>query len=867
MIIMDVTTTHGADLVDIDIEIDFDIPPAVASEALILFAKQAHVQILFPYDAATAVHLTGLSGKFTIKDGIDALIAGTCFKAVTRAEADATLEISKQQRGFWFMKKTKCNPRTVKSILYSVIAANIGTSGVLAQEVIPTRPAALEEIIVTAQRVEQSLQAVPISLSAFSELEIQKIGLSSVEDLSGFVPNMLIERGGATNTGLAITIRGFVNPDPAFTVSSKVGTYLDGVYLARDAGINYGLADIARVEVLRGPQGTLWGRNTTGGAINITTIKPSGEFKFKQNISIGNFDYYRTVTTVHTPKLANLSGLFTFLKTERDGMVKNIYPDAPKTLGDDDTTGAHAAFRWEPVDRFLVDYTFDKIRINAAPRAQQLSFVDPSLSAHKKALLKDGATGLLTEITNPYFQAAQEASAHMREKLSVEGASKSHSEIMGHNLTLSLGLDRLTLKSITGYREYETKHQNADFDGGTYDVPLFFATLDERQHQFSQEFQLTGSAWEDRFEFISGVFYFKEKGQVINQQFPTAPISFTPSGEPILMILNAPQSYAAENKSYAIYGQFTYTPSILNGNLHITPGARFTKDDRRVNHYTFRAQAKKAWSKFSPALTLSYDIDDNVNAYLRVASGYNSGLFNARAGTRAAFLTPADEENVVSYELGLKSELLDNRIRINAAAFYADYKDMQISTLLANVTEGAATVISNAGKAVIRGVELELLARATEKLTVGLNFGYTDFKYKEFITSINKITNIVVDQKNVAKPQRVPPKTVTSYVDYIFTETEMGTVSGRLSVNYTDKWWQSAFANRGLNYTSRTIINAKVTWDAIPAMSGRFRVSVWGNNLTNKKYPTYGADFGGLGFTSVTYGDLRTYGVDMEYLY
>lgn len=726
---------------------------------------------------------------------------------------------------------------------------------------------ALDEVVVTAQKTEETLQSTPIAVTAFTAKDLEKIGAMSVDAVAGRTPNLFMAEGSASSAALVAGIRGVSHADPTLSRDSKVGIYLDGVYLARNAGAIFDVAGIEQVEVLRGPQGTLWGKNTTAGAINMITAKPQGALGFRQAFSVGNSGFYRSTTTLDTPEVAGLSAKLTYMRSERDGMVKNTSPTGEDTFGSDDTEAGRLALRWQALDWLTVDYSYDDVAMEAGTQAFQLSFVDPNLAASPTAF-QAGLPGGLVAITNPFYQAAQEVSSDRRGHLASNINSPEQLDISGHTLTMAAELGDLELKSITAYRDYASDARGLDLDGGDYSMPIFQGANKQSQDQFSQEFQFIGSALDDRLSYVAGVYYFEEEGKSNNPQTLTVRTGTTPSGAPIFFNATSRLNYSLENKSWALYGQATYTPSAFDERLHITPGLRYTRDRKEVNQRTLGVTGSETWSNVNPALTIAYDITEDVNAYVKAVTGYNSGIYNVRATTAAQFLTPADEENVISYELGVKAELLDRRLRINTAYFYLDYDDLQVTQFQAGPS-GAASVITNAGSASIQGIELELLLIPVEGLTVGANYGYTDFKYKEFITSRNLITGVEIDRAGDALPMTAPENQASVFADYEIAQTAFGNVSLMVDASYMDKYYFAVFKEDGRNNAaeSRTLVNARLTWDEIPAGNGELRFAVWGKNLSNKEYRVYGLDFGQLGFSGNTYGDLRTYGIDVEYHY
>ncbi|MCB1676926.1 MAG: TonB-dependent receptor [Halioglobus sp.] len=437
--------------------------------------------------------------------------------------------------------------------------------------------------------------------------------------------------------------------------------------------------------------------------------------------------------------------------------------------------------------------------------------------------------------------------------------------LKGHALTLSFMLGDTELKSITAYRDYKRIVNGSDLDGGAFSFPLFHTTNEEAQDQFSQEFQLIGDLSEQSVQYVLGLYYFKEDSDSINPQILTPVVGTLPTGEPIIFPVNAVLSYTTDNKSQAAYGQLSYTPKWLD-RLTVTLGARYTEDEKEANLRSAGFKGDESWSDFSPSITVEYMPSDSLNLYGTVSSGYNSGVFNVRAATQAAFGTPADAEEVINYEVGIKSQFWDNRLRFNAAAFWVDYTELQVSQFQASAS-GATSVLTNAGEAEIRGIEFELSLIPLPGLLLDLSYGYTDFEYKEFITSINQVTGVAVDDADSADPPG-PENTASLSVEYEFGHWDFGWLRGRLGLTYADEISANPFASKVASKKEHTLLDARLTMSEIPFGAGNVRISIWGKNLTDEEYILRGIDFGlasGLGFAGATYSDPRTYGVDFTY--
>ena len=705
-------------------------------------------------------------------------------------------------------------PNTTLKALFAAVACAVAASA-------NADTLALDEVVVTAQKREESIQDTPISLAAFSTADLENKGINGLVDLRSTVPNLQLTPHPNSSATARVFMRGVGNNDDQITMDPSVAVYLDGVYVARSQGLAMDVADIERVEVLRGPQGSLYGRNATGGAINFITKAPElGRFGFQEALTLGNDNLLRSRTQANLPLTDTLALQLSYLTVKKDGFVKNEGTGVSR-FGDQDRQAYRAALNWQPSDNVDVRYSFDHSQIDDTP-----AFI----------------------AAVPNFPEQGKRPSHG--SVYVKNLRANDVAADGHNLTISWDInDSLSFKSITGYRKLDNdinENYNAGILAAIGYAPYFTTATTSSQHQFSQEFQLVGDALDSRLEYVAGLYYFDEKGD-----------SFDNTVQPGLV---QNRQVKIKNEAYAIFGQAKYTPAILDDRLHITVGARRSLDKRyaTMRDSTRAAQGKgdKDFNNFSPSLIIAYDITSDVNAYAKAVKGYKTGGFNVRATSIERFNDGFSEENLTSYELGIKSQWWDNRVRLNAAVFQADYKDIQV-----NVQTGSSpreTDVFNAGKARINGFEMDANARLTEGLTVGVNYAYLDASYR-------KINDPRTGQ-NIANRfyfVEAPHNSYSANVQYEFPATPVGVVTAM--ADYT---WQaekfSSSGDKGLITNDYGLLNARLQLSQIPIGTGDLRVALWGRNLEDKQY--YASMFNG-GRTSAIFGDPRSYGVDFVYQY
>ena len=793
----------------------------------------------------------------------------------------------------------------LKTVLSSAVVAAIATATpVVAQD--SDRTMVLEEVTVTAQKRSESLQDTPISITAFGVDELQNMGVFEAGQIANYTPNLQINRQPSSMDNYGYGIRGVSNGETALLVEPTVGMYVDGIYIARSTGAVFDVVDLERIEILRGPQGTLYGRNTIGGAINLITEKPLEEFAVQQKFTVGNRGFLRSTTTVDTGMMGNFSARLTYNYNEKDGLVRNIVHG--NKLGEQESKAFRAAVRWVPTDNVTVDYSYDESDRDSNAALSQLVHVRRAEIA-----------GAITQ------QAAAMANENRLDDLSMAFSSgvDSYSDIESHTLTLEWDINAsLTFKSITSSRDWGSGTTGTDFgsfmsDGATVlngigglipageYVPTFRAERLSDNEQFTQEFQLLGDAFDDKLLYTLGVYYFEEESNEDNPQWfvlpaeiaygrldqgtksflcmdPTFQNPYACIGKDTL--LSSPIfQYGSDNESRAVYGQFTYA---MSDQLDVTFGVRYSEDDKKaylrnssINGGETTSRAKDDWSNTSTALTLNYAWNDEMRTYVTVSQGYRSGGFNARANNADDFSDGFDEETVVNYEIGMKSDWLDSRVRLNAALFYLEYDDAQISSFKAG-EGGASSFISNAGELESKGLEIEFTALLTDGLRLDLNYGYTDAEYKKYISQrVDPVSAFPSpgpdadpltgneDISDVAEVGRTPEHNASAILTYDFQPFSFGQLQARVDATYVS---EMSFHPQLVLYDvtdDQTLINARLTLSEMNVLGGNLTLSAWGRNLADEKYREWGIDFGVLGIVIDSFQERRSYGVDLIYRY
>ena len=744
------------------------------------------------------------------------------------------------------------NPRLDTRTMFRPLAVTISmilaAAAARAQDTPPEPPEGemwvLQEVVVTAQKREERLQDVPVAVTAIGEDQLIARDISSVTDLGSLAPNLKASPTMSNNTGMQISIRGAMQTNPALYWDPTVGLYVDGVYVGKNLGSVFDIMDLQRVEVLRGPQGTLYGRNTLAGAVNLVTRAPSGVYGGNASVKLGNYDLRTVKASLDLPRFGIASVSIAARNEQRDGTTKTTPGSAVKELDDRDSTSARIGVDLDFTDTFQAAYRFD------------YSDVDQGVN-HSYLSRAEGVVSFL----QPWV------TDERQRRVSVDAPTFERSKVQGHALTLTWDVnDTNTLKSITAYRDLEWDDL-LDLDGSPLNVA--HTGRDSEYDAFSQELQLVGAT--DRFNYVAGLYYFEDDGFTINPQ------TFF-SGAQVF-----DSRYGFGTKAWAAYGQVDYKATDA---LTLTAGLRYTSEERDTERYLAMngsplipagTKADKTFTDTTPVLIAAYRFSDAVNAYAKYSEGFKSGGFNGEAnldenGTINEAVTPYQPEKLKSYELGLKTSFADGRAIVNVAAFQNDTDDMQLSIFTAS--GAASSIIRNAGKATTRGLELEAMWVPSDALRLQASYGYLDVEYDEFIDE-------GVNQANNRATIHAPEHSFNVLLDGRVARTAWGDVRAVLDYTWTDEFYTYPYqlASSGPNYNparaiagdtlvkSYGILNARLALSEIILGNFQGEVALWSRNLTDEEhivnYIDFGPAFGSL--TPAYYLEPRTYGLEVSF--
>ena len=698
---------------------------------------------------------------------------------------------------------------------------------------------ALEEIIVTARKREESMQEVPISVTSIGA-QLNRSTLRSLQDIQNYVPNVNIDKI-AGNNGASISIRGISFQETDKSVDPPAGVILDGVYMGVVAGGLLNNFDIQRIEVLRGPQGTLFGKNTTAGAVNIVRTAPTREWGAKVKVGVGSWDRAEFQTVINTPLTEN-GGLKLYAHRDKhDGyMENNIIGD---DIGEVDYLQLGATVAFKLTENFDLSFTAEQIEDDS----DLGGWSNFNQTADLACLITLGGfppAGIPADASGASFgSGCQDFDTESGEDNSSVNEPNS-SEVTNdyYNLTLNWTVGDWELTSITGYVERDEDFR-VEYDAAQVEFLTVLAAQD--YEQFSQELRANGSITEN-INLTAGLYYWNSEYGQFQESFDMwyyLGIGFGPEGGLWPGAVSSQLDGTGENTAYAAFASMDWQ---LTDKLMLNLGGRITKEERKLETFTPNFMLnlpdgsaieivphgptqnfKEDWTEFSPRIALTYDINENLMIFGSFSSGFKSGGFFART-QNVDDINSYDPEYVDTFEVGMKSEWLDNRLRFNATAFYSDYKDKQ-EEVITNLGDGnVTTIVNNAADVEIAGLELEFTAQITRGLSGFLNYGYLDAEFSDF--EVSDSDGNVVDNSGL-ELRNAPESTVGLGLDYYL---DLG--FGELSVHYNYRWrdeYHTILNNNPIGLVdSGGFHNASIDL----AIGEHYRVSVYGRNLGDERY-------------------------------
>ena len=757
-------------------------------------------------------------------------------------------------------RKQKFLRRSAAALL--VASGTVAGSGI-SQAQTATPPATTETanaepatVVVTARRREESLQDVPVSVTAFSADQLSKTAIPDIVGLVQSLPNTTMKASRATNSTLTAFIRGVGQQDPLAGFEAGVGIYLDDVYIARPQGAVADIYDVERIEVLRGPQGTLYGRNTIGGAVKYVTRKLRPETDVRLKATVGTYGQTDAVLTASTPVSDSLRVGASLAKFKRNGFGKNLLTGAENY--DKDVAAARLSAEFTPTNNLFIRVSADTSQDDSSPKnGHRLTVSNAS-----KAPILDNVFDTRANLTT--------ALGHLQQVKQSGGSALIEWQIN----------NELTLKSITASRR-DTSYAPIDFDSlPTVDLE---APAVYKNRQFSQELQLSYSG--KTIQGVAGVYYIDANAY---NKFDTLlngalPLSVYTMGD-------------VDTKAWAVFADGSMS---LSDTISVSAGGRYTSDTRqaavlrqlylgtksspemgnpsailfRTDTNLTKSDLDRTDTKFTPRLSLNWKANADNNVYASWSQGFKGGGFDPRmnvVGTKISLAKAKmgyEPEEIETVELGLKSQFDKGRIMTNAALFFSNYKNVQIPGSVAVDTDGDgkddnfAGVTTNAGKARIKGFELEATARVTDAFRLSGMFSYIDAKYTQFI-----VAGVDVASQKVFQNTPKQSANLTASYDWPLNMIgKNGTLSLISSYSYRGATNQFETPNALLDQDAYSLWDASLVWTSTDK---RLRAGLHGKNLSNTKYKVAGYLFPTLGLEGTTtafYGNPRTVSATVEY--
>lgn len=764
----------------------------------------------------------------------------------------------------------------------------------------------LEEVIVTAQKREQSLQDVGIAITSFTGEQIRDFGFTESVDIARLSSNIAVS-GSYGGQMSQFTIRGINQNDFNDHVESVIAVYIDEAYVAMQQGQTFSLFDLQRVEAMKGPQGTLFGRNATGGLVHFLTNKPTEEFEGYADFSLGSFDERRFEAAISGPLSDNVRARISGFYTENKGWLKNLYPEetfVPAELqetyiGTQSLPGAGADMggvdsNWALRGHLEIDLTQNTTVLITAFASELTAGTSPYQSVPTMAILDAAGNHIntvrisSTEVCETFQEGVGcvpgafdfDANA-VRERpgadwygyIDPDGNGRTTSsdwafdgvntnDTYGATIKLTSTFDNFTLTSITDYKDYK-KHFLLDVDASPSNA--FFWIADADTETITQEIRLVGDT--EKTDWVAGFYYLNIDNTSVHGfgQLPDSPAPFVAWDQPRVANM--------ETISYAVFGQLDYD---LSDTLSLTTGLRWTRDEKDYDLEVFfvfptvngnglewdfnptaafpgffrpRFEDKMKEDLWTWKLQLDWQPNDDMLIYAGVNQGVKAGGFNAGGPALQDADIPYDEEVLLAYEVGLKSTILDGKARFNAAVFYYDYNDYQASRWT-----GFDNLITN-NDATIYGFEFDISASISENLEGMVAFGY----------QTNEVKDVLIGGAPRVVETAFAPKVNTSgMLRYYFPNQVMnGQLSAQLDANYQSAIWQNLNNFDANRLDSYFIANARVSWKS---SDDKLQLSVFVKNFTDESYEIIGFDISqSCGCNNSAIGKPRWWGVNVRY--
>lgn len=877
----------------------FDIETQTLTKALIQFSEQSALVFVIPSDLVKQKKSAAVKGYMTPSQALSRLLAGSGL--IGGIDNDGLVSIEPEKNVNSNNRDSIMRQKTRKKSLLSYVASTFSalliglTATGNAGNVAAAQEAELllEEIMVTAQRREETLQDVPLSITVFSGEALEQDGISNLQDIGSQTPGLVFT---AFSVGQPeISIRGVSTKEDGASANDSTVVSIDDVYIAARTAQVFDIFDLERVEILRGPQGTLYGKNSIGGSINFVTLKPSQEKILRIRQTVGNHERFDTGLLASGPLSDNLAAKVSLSRRDHGGWLDNLH--VGEEQGGIETYAWRTQAVWTPSPELeftaTLDGAFDDLgQSNREPIGSQGPLHDCNCAANPVAV-------------NEALGGAGDAFNTLAE---TEGFTDR--EVFGASLKTSWDFsDWASIVSITAFRysnfdwleDSEGLPPTAHVDlrpaapgGPPRDVAVLAGPADsgfsfdvndsavEKAHQFTQELRLLSDA-DRQLRWLAGLFYSYEDIER-QEMYNFTALGIGPDNDFQRSIQHN------ETNSYAAYGQVQY--DVLE-QLTATLGLRYSHEKKQAgigaDNLTSNsaaillrgapfpdtdgdgvrdglARADASFDNLSWRVALDYSVNDDLTLFTNIATGYKSGGFRGSPSTQEGATTPFKEEEATSYEFGIKSRWLGQRGVLNVSGFFVDYEDLQVTRFFQPVGSAFGEFITeNAGKAEISGVEVELAAVLTENIELGGNYAWLDASFEEFTGSPSIAADGTVTDPGTFDDSRLriaPEHTASAYIKLNYSFSNGAGLDGKFKIRYQDDMFFDP-DNNPINVSpSHTLLD---TWAAYTTPDNKWEIKLWVKNITDKEYVTHGFTQRGSRIAFGVFGEPRTYGGTVTY--
>ena len=805
----------------------FNVPRSSADVAINTIAEQADAQVLFPFDKVKSIEANDLHGEYTLVEALRLALEGTGLSAGFTDSGAIMVTFTPDQsklneEGTAAMKKERKSTLLSKAALF--LFGTLTSKGAISQDTV-TDPEALvlEEVIVTAQLREQNLQDVPVSVTAFSGEDLEEFRLFSLQDIARFTPGFT--GSSFNNSNPIFAVRGANNTFSQAGASKPVGVFIDEVFIPRNSAANFDLFDLEQVAVLRGPQGTLFGRNVTGGALQITTSKPSLEKpELKLKLGGGNLDYIEAAGLGSVPLSDNAAGKVSFSYKNREGYITDRFNDMD--YNDMETLSLRGQLLFEVSEELEVIVSVDYTKDDTNSRGYTLV----SNSAGTDFSDNDG------DIKTAELDLPQDFDR----------------EIWGVSLRAYWDLAPGTVSSITAYRESDAT-EFYSLGAGAVALPTvstqFIKNEIDEPKMFSQELRFV-SAEGDKFDYILGFYYYNEDTDRVVDDLLLGISGF-------VTFVDRSFDVNVDTESYAFYADATIH---LFDTVDISFGGRYTSEDKEVTvNFTdarrptsnFLVTPQADFDEFTTRVAINWYAAENINLFASRTEGFTAGGFNTETNSATAINLGFDPETITAYEVGAKTRWLDGNLIFNITGFLQDFEDKQEGFF--NVAERFFSIF-NASEASMDGIEIEAAWYPVDGLALNFSYSYLDTEYERFV-----IPGGADFTGN--RLQTAPENTMSAGFNFRHPIKDAGSLLLNASYAWQDDYFTGASNSPNFLVDSYGLVNASIGFET---SDGRWRLSLWGNNLSDKEYVLIRGTSGAIG---EYYGAPITYGATLTFNY